>query len=179
MKYADILAIYDGSDGDATKRLYARLEQNYGPLGFVAVNVFRATKASARAKVYRGRGYRDMAYERKQWAMGNLCTSLTQHAESLGIVWGWGRDADEPSGKFPHVLYVELPTGQVSFHCAHRLHGPDFPCKWDGVRRMGPIRICQWIEQIFGGSHGTEQRDRVDGSHLQSMARVHEGGAGV
>lgn len=55
----DVVRIYDGSDGDATKALYERLAK-LGAIGEIALNLFRAHKNSARAKVYRGgRGRRD------------------------------------------------------------------------------------------------------------------------
>lgn len=140
-----IVSIYEGSNGEATKELYAALDAT-GPVGFVAVNVFRATKSSARAKVYRGGGYRGMAYDKKQWSMQNLCNALMQHGSDLGIRFGWGvdRQAEAVGSPHHHVLYVDLPTGQVSFHNGSRLGGPDYPGQWDGVRGMGPDRICRW-----------------------------------
>lgn len=148
---AGIVKVYDGSDGEATKALYDRL-QSLGPLGIVATNVFRANKNSARAKVYRGgiRGkgsYRGMAYDRKQWAIGNLCTVLGEHAAACEIAWGWGRD--DATVKYPHVLYVDLPTGQVSFHSDARLDGPDYLGEWDGIRGMSVDRICRWAAQLL------------------------------
>jgi len=146
----DIVRIYEGSDGDATKALYARLEQ-LGAVGVVALNLFRANKCSARAKVYRGGNskgrYRDMAYDRKQYSIDNLCKVLTEHAGSLGIVWGWGHD---PAQEFHDaVLYVEIPTGQVSFHTKPRGEGPDYPNQWDGVRGASPGRVCRWIARLL------------------------------
>lgn len=148
--YKEILAVYEGNDGEATKALYARLG-NHGPAGTVAINLFRAHKCSTRAKVYRGgvRGkgsYKSMAYDRKQWSMKNLCEALSDHAETLGIVWGWGVDVEQPT--HPNVLYVELPTGQVSFHAGVRGEGPTYPGEWDGIRGKGPNRICRWIMEI-------------------------------
>lgn len=164
MKYTDILSIYDGSDGDATKALYARLEP-FGPLGQVAINLFRAHKTSGRAKKYRGGGYRGMAYDRKQWSIDNLCKVLAEHAETLGIRWGWKVDHSREAHRW--VIYVEIPTGQISFHTGERGAGPDFPGEWDGVRMMAPSRICKWIEQIFvGAPHGPEQRNCMDRPHL-------------
>jgi hypothetical protein len=75
------LEIYAGSDGEATKRLYAELEA-LGLVGVIAMNLFRACKASARAKVYRGGGYRGMAYDKKQWSIGQLVEALIR-AEAL------------------------------------------------------------------------------------------------
>lgn len=143
--------VYLGSDGDSTKALYADLEK-LGPVGIVATNLFRAQKNSERAKKYRGgiRGqgsYKDMAYARKQWAMENLTRALAQHAPDCGITWGWGIDDKQDFHR--HVLYVDLPTGQVSFHTERRGLGPDYPGKWDGVRHVSPTRICNFVASVL------------------------------
>ncbi len=111
--------VYAGSDGDLTRQFYERL-QTFGPIGFIAVNLFRASKASARAKVYRGKpgrgqpSYRRLAYDRKSWAMDNLCQALQKHADPLGIGWGWKPDPSVPFGdESSWVLYVDLPTGRL------------------------------------------------------------------
>ncbi len=145
MKYVDIAIVYNGSNGDATKALYAKLEK-VGPLGVVAMNLFRALKASSRAKVYRGRGYRDAAYDKKAWSMDNLCRVLVAQ-EDLGIEFGWGRD--EKAVGFENVLYVDIPTGQMSFHTDRRGDGPDYPGAWDGAEKTGPERICRWCELLL------------------------------
>lgn len=147
---ADVLRIYKGSNGEVTLALYKRLE-TMGPAGMVALNLFRACKCSERAKVYRGGNahgrYRDQAYERKQFSIDNLCKILTEHAHALGIVWGWGRD--EKQGKHDAVLYVEIPTGQVSFHTEPRGEGPDYPAAWDGARGQSADRICRWTARLL------------------------------
>ena len=145
LRYPDILSIYEGSDGALTSGLYAALEQ-LGPAGHVAVNVFRANNASQRAKVYRGR-YKGMAYDRKAWSIENLVKALQNHAATIGVRWGWREDPEQPVHRW--VFFVELPTGQVSFHTEHRLEGPDFPEAWDGVRGVSPIRICQWCAALI------------------------------
>jgi hypothetical protein len=142
-----IVRIYEGSDGDAMKALYARLEQ-LGPRGIVAANLLRAQKNSSRAKVYRRR-YRGMTYDRKQWAMSNLATALVAHGESLGLRWGWGVDVEQP--KHNVVLYIDLPTGQVSFHTEQRGEGPDYPGHWDGMRDTATGRICGWCARVMAG----------------------------
>jgi len=128
----EISKIYHGSDGDATKRLYEHLKA-IGPRGELAVNLLRAQKCSTRAKVYRGgngRGsYRQQAYNTKQWAMQNLCTIL----EQLTYTWGWKLDMGQAVHSW--VLYVELPTGQVSFHAEKRLYGPVYGDEWDGSHK--------------------------------------------
>lgn len=143
---AEVLATYNGSDGDRTKALYARLEQR-GPIGQIAVNLFRAQKASARAKVYRGgdKGgrYRDQAYQRKQWSIDNLATILIQHADVVGITWGWAEDPAQEYHKV--VLYIDLPTGQASFHTERRGQGPAYASSWDGRRGETVGRICRFV----------------------------------
>ena len=151
--YTEILRTYEGSNGDATLALYMDLKR-HGAAGWIAVNVFRAMKASERAKVYRGgeRGkgsYKRMAYERKQWAIDNLVKALGEHAADLGIGWGWARDTATVG--YEWVLYIELPTGQVSFHNPARGAGPDFEARWDGITKAGPPRIARWCEQVLGG----------------------------
>jgi hypothetical protein len=150
MTTADVMnrlyRVYLGSDGDATKALYAELEA-LGPAGIVAVNLFRAAKNSERAKKYRGGGYRGAAYDRKQWAMDNLCGALTEHANRLNIPFGWGEDPEQPFHN--QVLYVELPSGQVSFHTAVRGKGPTHDREWDGVKGVGPDRVIRWIARLL------------------------------
>lgn len=144
-------AVYRGSDGEVTKALYAELER-IGPAGQIAMNLFRAQKCSERAKLYRGRRYKDAAYERKNWSMGLLCGALRVYAVEMGIRWGWGQDLSEPFA--PWVLYVDLPQGQVSFHSTVRLEGPDYPDGWDHAAGASPMRILGFVEAIRAGVPG-------------------------
>lgn len=146
MTFIELMQVYTGSDGDATKALYERLKA-FGPAGIVATNLFRACKASERAKQYRGGGYRGMAYEKKSWSIGNLSAALRDHAGTLGITWGWGKDAKAVN--FEYVVYIDLPTGQISFHNNGRFDGPAYDKPWDGVKEQAPTRICQWIKKIL------------------------------
>lgn len=147
----NVIQIFEGSDGDLTKRLYAELE-SIGPVGQVAMNLFRAQKASTRAKVYRGgnlRGrYSDQAYAKKQWSMDNLCAILSLHADGLGIVWGWGQDLKQTYHN--QVLYVELPNGQVSFHTSERGQGPDYGGTWDRSGNSAG-RILTFCQAVLNG----------------------------
>jgi hypothetical protein len=140
---------YWGSDPNQTKRVLRALEDQ-GQRGQIAAHLFRAQKASARASEYRdrsGRGpyYAKLAYRRKGEALNALCNTLDEDA--AGLIWGWGTDARENFA--PHVLYVELPTGQVSFHSPERFNGPDFPGVWDGVRGASEGRILQLCNQLL------------------------------
>jgi hypothetical protein len=149
-----VLSIYHGSNADATRLLYQRLDAT-GPQGFIGSNLFRAAKCSERAKVYRRGKHKREAYGRKQWALDNLDGALIQHAASFDLTWGWALD---PAQEFHNqVLYIELPTGQVSFHTEGRGLGPAFSGAWDGVRGAAPDRICRWIVFLLGGavSHET------------------------
>ena len=147
----EVAAVYNGSNGDLTLDLYRRLNA-LGPIGNIAVNVFRAQKASERAKVYRGgtggQSYRSMAYEKKRWSMTTLCEALTKHS-ALGIRWGWAVDPNQEVHR--HILYVDLPTGQVSWHTDQRAAGPDYPGEWDRAVGSAPNRICAWVAQFLEG----------------------------
>jgi hypothetical protein len=154
---ARVATVYHGSDGDATKALYVELEQ-LGPIGVIAMNLMRAQKASERAKKYRGGApgkgsYRQMAYERKDWAIGNLCAALAQHGAAAGLTWGWGIDenAAKRDDPFCHVFYVDLPTGQVSFHRASRGDGPDYPGQWDGANGKAIGRVVAFAARVLDG----------------------------
>ena len=141
--------IYVGSNGEATQALYAQL-QSLGPAGVIALNLFRAQKCSSRAKVYRGRNgrgsYRSQAYDRKDWSLGNLCAALEEHAASLGIIWGWKEDQAQEYHSW--VLYVVLPSGQVSFHGAAPKSSQRFAGEWDGSRESAS-RILLYTESLL------------------------------
>lgn len=174
------LEIYLGSDGEATKALYARLEQ-LGPVGIVALNLFRAQKSSERAKHYRRR-FKGMAYEKKQWRLGNLCDALAQHGAALGIRHGWKQDPMQPY--YPWVLYVDLQTGQqASFHSPTRGSGPDYPGDWDHEQKSAQ-RIIAWVDRLIGNAeperqvYGKSNDERQAG--LPSAGQVnHQLGLGV
>lgn len=174
----DIVRVYKGSSGDATLALYKQLEA-MGTVGVVAVNLFRACKASERAKAYRGRQNIVTAYGKKEWSLAHLADALHElearsgaiHTLGLGgtapeIPWGWGVDPAQPVYK--HVLYVDLPLGgdgrpssdgQVSFHTRERGLGPDYPPGkfWDGRRGVGPDRICRWVARLFAEQYKRER----------------------
>jgi hypothetical protein len=161
MNFAEVTAIYAGSNGEATKALYARLEA-VGLQGVIALNLFRASKCSDRAKVYRGRNYKGAAYDRKNWSMENLCKVLA--ADDQTFVWGWGIDDKARAGGSPHhhVLYLETPRGQVSFHSDHRGEGPDYAGAWDGFRGTSALRICQFCSDLLTPAEENISPEPVD-----------------
>lgn len=144
------IEVYNGSDGELTKKFYAQMDA-LGACGQIGTALFRAHKCSARAKVYRGgiRGkgsYRSMAYDRKTWSMKILCELLTKHSKELGITWGWKRDQERQHADW--ILYVEIHTGQVSFHSTERLQGPDYLKNWCG-RRDSAEKILAYCDALF------------------------------
>lgn len=118
-------SVFNQNNGDVTKEYYAKLS-TMGFKGMLAVALFRAQKRSTAAKNYRGGRYRRAAYDVKNWSLGEVCRVLA--AWPNRPEWGWKKDPNTPG--FEWVLYVELPTGQCSFHAAGRLDGPDFKGIW-------------------------------------------------
>jgi hypothetical protein len=148
---AIIKRIYEGSDGETTKMLYQDLEK-LGPMGVIAMNLFRACKCSERAKSYRpGRGqYRAKAYARKDWSIRNLAHELWRPFDH-DLTWGWAIDEDLRKRGDPHhhLIYIDLPTGQVSFHTSERSEGPDYAGQWDGVRDAAADRVIRFVVRVF------------------------------
>jgi hypothetical protein len=142
--------VYQTSDGSVTRRFYRALKER-GPWGDVAAALFKAQKASKRAKKYgpvagvAGSSYRDLSYQRKAEALAHLCTLL----EAKIPDWAWGWKEDGASGLPPWVLYVEIPQGQVSFHSNERFSGPDYKGKWDGMRGYSEERIILFCDFIL------------------------------
>lgn len=139
-------SIYTGSDGNATKALYTHLA-SLGPAGAIARDLFRAQKASERAKKY-SRQFRDQAYQKKQWSIGLLCESLKLHAEQFKIVWGWKQDLTQSFAVW--CFYADLPgIGQVSFHCPARGPGPDYLPEWDQQIGVVPQRVIRHVQNLL------------------------------
>lgn len=118
--------VYKQQNGEVTKAYYAEMNAK-GYAGMLAVALFRAQKRSDAAKRYRkGPGYKTAAYDVKNWSISQVVAILQRH--NFGFQWGWRKDPKSPG--HPWVLYVNLPTGQCSFHTAERLAGPDFTGAW-------------------------------------------------
>lgn len=172
----EVQACYEGSSGDRTRALYDRLFR-VGPAGRVAVNLLRACKNSERAKLYRSGRSRAKAYSTKDWSIGELAEALDDHAKTLGIAWGWGRD--EKAVNFENVLYVEVPgAGQVSFHTSHRYAGPDYGNAWDGAKGTAPERIIRYASTVLGiepppakEQENVARQDRPEGADAPPDAR--------
>lgn len=178
MTLADILTVYNGSSGDATKALFARLA-GFEPRGTIAINLMRTCKASERAKKYRGGGYRAMAYDKKDWAISELCRAMVLTPDVIPS-WGWGFDVKAIG--FEHVLYVDIPgTGQVSFHTSYRKDGPSYSGQWDGVHGVAPHRICRWVEAVLDGREASNEGEKdvvhtgTEGAGIEGNAREQGG----
>lgn len=129
--------VFTQNNGDVTKAYYVEMNGK-GAAGQIAVALFRAQKRSTAAKNYRGRRYRQSAYDVKNWSMSEVCRLLSAHASELGITWGWQRDPSTPG--FEWVLYVDLPDhGQCSFHSPSRLQGPDYLGTWSGLHNSAEV----------------------------------------
>lgn len=152
----DAIVIFETSNGELTTEYYKRLAA-VGAIGMVAMNVFRAQKCSIRAKGYRKRQWANNAYERKQYSLEQLDTILRKHAEELGIRWGWKKDpnvkfgGDEyEEGNDSWVLYVDLPTGQVSYHTPVQLRDiRPYAGEWDGMKGASTGRIMAFCDTVY------------------------------
>lgn len=76
--------VFHQQNGDVTKAYYAELS-SCGPLGEIAVALFRAQKRSSRAKDYRRGRWRRAAYDVKEWSISEVCRLLAEHGEKFGF----------------------------------------------------------------------------------------------
>lgn len=140
-------AVFGQNDGEVTKDYYARMNA-LGPLGELAVSLFRAQKRSAAAKSYRRGKFRRSAYDVKNWSLSEISRVLESHPE-IGFRWGWKQDTKVVFGEEPAwVLYVDLlEIGQCSFHSPDRGKGPDYSGEWDG-RQESAKNIIAFCDQV-------------------------------
>lgn len=140
--------------GAASRR--KKRELNATLLGKLLLSLLQAQQASDRAKARAANGCRRYDYydrDRSVFAAANYLRSrqarerdYVQKEQALkravalaslcGISFGWG--ADEGGNA---VVYFNLTTGQVSFHCTARFDGPDYTGSWDGIRGVSGQRI--------------------------------------
>lgn len=82
----------------------------------------------------------DTEYDTRAW----LIYRALSRAQWLGMKCGFRIDAEQP--EWP-VAYIELPTGQVSWHMPQ--HGQ----AWDGHTTEEKFqRIGAWVRQTLGGA---------------------------
>jgi hypothetical protein len=148
---------YYSRNGPDSAAFTKRLERT-GPLGMIAAQLFRAQKASEKAKLpgYRragayGRSFSSFSYEAKEAALNTLVSFLAEN--NVEITWGWGEDASQPHARW--VLYVELPTGQVSFHSPTKFTGPDYANEWDGSQQSVD-RILKFCDNLLDAAQNQQ-----------------------
>lgn len=141
------LEVMNQNYGGITKAYYDDMNQR-GPSGQLAVALFRAQKRSMAAKRYRGGKYRRAAYDVKNYSLSEICRILTAYP-TIGLRWGWKIDAvlERKGDPHHHVLYLELPQGQVSFHSGDRLQGPEYTGDWDGKKESAE-RIIAYCDAV-------------------------------
>lgn len=148
------LSVFQGCDSARTRKYLHHLEKQGQP-GRIAASLFRSQKASSRAKVYAGgiirsdggfSSFRSLSFEKNSQSLQVLASLLRE--DSAGIRWGWGHDEETPHA--PHVLYLDLPSGQVSFHSQERFAGPHYPGNWDG-ERASESRIIAYCDLFTDG----------------------------
>ena len=87
------------------------------------------------------------AYGRKDEALREAVRLLAD----TDLTWGWATDPARVGRRYSEVLYVDLPTGQVSFHASSRLPNcPDYPGEWDGVPGASTRRIEAAVRAVLG-----------------------------
>lgn len=167
-------AVYYGSDGAKTRSLLRRLEA-LGLIGQVAAQLFRAQKYSSRAKVYRGgiwrssgkrTSYSYLANDRKSKVLDDLCSLLSLSAHDFR--WGWKDDSAQRHAT--HVLCVDLPNGQVSFHSPTRFDGPNYSGDWNRERgsERRIIEFCQYLLDGLPADKGSETKFLCTRNALES-----------
>lgn len=100
-----------------------------GVAGQLAFGVFRAQKRSTVAKGQRRGKYRRGCYDGKNEALKYVDSLMQIHARNLGLTWGWGIDRSQEYHS--SVLYVDLPTGQCSFHSESSVSTTVYRGNWD------------------------------------------------
>lgn len=150
--------VYISKDGCLTQSFYDFLGR-LGWEGKLAVALFRAQKRSSAAKTYKYRKFRRKAYDVKNWSLEQISLILSEH--DFGYPWGWKQD---PKTKgYGWVLYVDLPTGQCSFHSKKPCGLKRYEGEWNG-RRESLRSILAYCNQVIE-DHGYP-RDRSDYTHL-------------
>jgi hypothetical protein len=135
-----IAEIYHGSNAADTRKLLDRVRE-LGHAGRIAAVIFRLQKTAARWRSYKGSVTRgDYSVSRQTLAKEYITEAAAELARLLtvddyGIAWGWHFDRHVKFQDPEHVLIVELPAGQVSWHVISRGVGPDFAGLPDAVDR--------------------------------------------
>lgn len=142
--------------GDVTKAYYEQLAA-HGPMGELAVALFRALK---RSKKTTGIGFRRISRrkteqydyaEAYEWAVNELIRVLVTNPPSK-LPWGW-RDS---------TLFVELPTGMVAFDCPEQGLAPFCPIRFEPPAESRDLRIIKFCDSL-----GFETRSQEPVRHVR------------
>jgi hypothetical protein len=145
------IEVFTQQNGAITTAYYEDMKK-LGPLGEIAVCLFRAAKRSSRAKDYKRGKFRRAAYDVKTWSLQELCKSLTKHAATYEIRWGWKSDPKVLFGeRASWILYADLPTGQCSFHNPERFEGPEYKGEWSGLPNSADV-IIRFCDRVASGA---------------------------
>ncbi len=136
--------IFEQRNGEVTKAYYHVLCAR-GLMGELAVALFRAQKRSEAAKSYRPGRFRRDSCEVKNWSLGEVCRVLSAPGVPA-FSWGWKHDPKTPG--YEWVLYVDLPSGQVSFHNNGRGVGPDYTGEYDR-QKLSRERILAFCDAVL------------------------------
>lgn len=90
------------------------------------------------------RSARQRDYAEKSQSIAHACNA----AGEAGIVFGWAPSLQED---VPWIVYFDLPTGQMSFHCNKRGQGPEYGGNWDGLKDEGTNRVQRAIDGLITG----------------------------
>lgn len=135
-----------------------------GVRGQLAFGVFRAQKRSTVAKGQRKRKFRREAYDGKQEALVYVDRLLTAN-DGLVDDWGWAKDSQQ--NYHDQVLYVDLPTGQCSFHSDHSSSAKAYGGKWDRSVESKDSILAYCDEVLTLPEIGMSNRDLMPiGSHI-------------
>jgi len=144
--------VYHGRNAADTRKLQSDLRKA-GPRGKIAAEVFRAARASSKANrfinggIKRSKGgydsYSDLDFQKKTEALKKLSELL--EVDACGLNWGWLEDEEAIAA--PFLLLVDLPVGQVVFHCTDRFAGPDYSVEMLGgsQRENAVIGFCDSV----------------------------------
>jgi hypothetical protein len=120
-----------------------RISDNIGDYCGGEIMVVRAIRRFARANYWRSREAIANDYGVKNLAIDAACHWATE----AGTSFGWKVEG----GHVPFVVYFDLPTGQVSFHCKVRGQGPNYSGQWDGQVGQSQARIEKAIRRFLPG----------------------------
>lgn len=127
----------------------------HGRVGMIGAALLNCQKESSNAKKHlkghagaiQSRRLSRERYQQKHQAMAALQVHLKEYQT---FNWGWAPDPNPSKSSAVHVLYVDLPTGQVGFHSTQMLgrNAKVYTGQWDGQNK-NMERIFKFCEDIL------------------------------